>query len=147
MAAFVPEKKGAPGQVRVFKYPNTGEVIASRSLFRAQTAQMLWNRGGTGLLLETRTDVDRSGKSYYGSTALHFLSTDRSLDVNVPIGTAILLSLTAHHTPERQRDRETERQRLVLIVTVVDKDGPVHECCWSPDGSKFIVIYGCILYV
>lgn len=36
---------------------------------------MMWNQKGNGLLLLTSTDVDQTGVSYYGKTALHFMTT------------------------------------------------------------------------
>jgi translation initiation factor 2A len=85
IAAFIPEKKGSPGSVRVYKYPRVGEIIASKTLWKAQTAEFYWNRTGTSLLVATRTDVDRTGKSYYGQTNLYFLSIDGTVDCNVPL--------------------------------------------------------------
>jgi len=85
IAAFVPEKKGGPGAVRVYRYPKLGDVIASKTVWKAQTSEFFWNQPGTGLLVATHTDVDRTGKSYYGQTSLYFLSIDGSIDCNVPL--------------------------------------------------------------
>jgi hypothetical protein len=71
-------------------------------------AKMLWNATGTALLVETHTQIDSSGKSYYGESSLYYLSADGTLDINVPLSThqwiqptdpihPHLLSLTLSH--------------------------------------------------
>jgi len=85
VAVFVPEKKGGPGFVRIYKYPKVGEVVSSRTLWKAQNVEFLWNSKGSAVLVMTHTSVDRTGKSYYGETGLQFLSTDSSLDCNVSL--------------------------------------------------------------
>jgi len=45
---------------------------------RAQTAEIKWNKKGTMALVITQTDVDATGKSYYGETCVHLLGTDGS---------------------------------------------------------------------
>lgn len=47
--------------------------------------QLKWNTRGSSLLVLAQTDVDRSGKSYYGETTLYLLSTDGSLDARVTL--------------------------------------------------------------
>lgn len=38
----------------------------------------MWNNTGTALLASLSTDVDATGRSYYGETGLYFLTTDAS---------------------------------------------------------------------
>jgi len=85
IAVFVADKKGGPSAVRIYKYPKVGEVVASRTLWKAQTVEFLWNSKGTALLVLTHTSVDRTGKSYYGETGLQFVSADSALDCNVSL--------------------------------------------------------------
>jgi len=73
-AVFLPEKKGQPGRVKVCEYPETNTVIVQKSIFKAQNAEVLWNKQGTAALLICQTDVDTSGKSYYGETGVHLLN-------------------------------------------------------------------------
>ncbi|XP_055546327.1 eukaryotic translation initiation factor 2A [Wyeomyia smithii] len=77
VAFYVPGTKGAPSMCRMFRYPNleSNQPIASKSFFQADKVDMMWNQKGTGLLLLTSTDVDQTGVSYYGKTALHFMTT------------------------------------------------------------------------
>lgn len=115
IAAFVPEKKGGPGQARIFKYPAIEQPVAGifsilrcvfffprtshpfrsvpstpkgKTLWKAQTAKLDWAPGASGLLVAAKTDVDKSGKSYYGSTTLHFLSPNAAVDVTLSLGTS-----------------------------------------------------------
>ncbi len=38
------------------------------------------------MLISTATDVDQSGKSYYGETNLYYVSAAGDFDCNVPLG-------------------------------------------------------------
>lgn len=86
MAIFVPEKSGKPASVKIFEYPNhLNTSVASKSFYKAQEVTLKWSPNGTSLIIETRTDVDTSGKSYYGETGLFFLQTDGQYDCIVPL--------------------------------------------------------------
>lgn len=41
---------------------------------QADKVDILWKRKGTGVLLLTSIEVDKSGSSYYGKQSLHFMS-------------------------------------------------------------------------
>lgn len=68
--------KGAPSMCKIYKYPNLGanETVACKSFFQCDNVDMRWNKRGTGLLILTSTEVDKTGASYYGNQALHFMS-------------------------------------------------------------------------
>ena len=66
---------GTPSFARLFRYPDFNTAIASKSFFQADRVEMKWNKKGTAVLLITMTDVDKTGKSYYGKTILHYLDT------------------------------------------------------------------------
>jgi len=82
-AVFVPEKKGQPGRVQMCNYPETNSVVLQKSIFKAQGARILWNQQGTAALLIAETDVDTSGKSYYGETGVHLLDATNATCTNV----------------------------------------------------------------
>ncbi|KAH9469149.1 hypothetical protein Pst134EA_009678 [Puccinia striiformis f. sp. tritici] len=46
---------------------------------------MKWNRSGTSVLILTQTDVDKTGKSYYGETNLYMLSANGQFDCRVTL--------------------------------------------------------------
>uniref|UniRef100_A0A336M9U3 Eukaryotic translation initiation factor 2A n=1 Tax=Culicoides sonorensis TaxID=179676 RepID=A0A336M9U3_CULSO len=73
---YVPGVKGAPSMCKLYKYPNieAPQPIAQKSFFQADRVEMMWNSKGTGLLLLTTTEVDNTGVSYYGKSALHFIN-------------------------------------------------------------------------
>ncbi|XP_013787900.1 eukaryotic translation initiation factor 2A-like [Limulus polyphemus] len=78
IACYVPGSKGQPSFVRLYRYPpceGNSSVIANKSFFKADKVEFNWNKKGTGLLLLTSTDVDKTGASYYGEQLLHYLGT------------------------------------------------------------------------
>lgn len=81
----MPEKKGKPASVKVFQFPGLASVVAQKSFFKAQDVTMKWSPTGSALIIETRTDVDTTGKSYYGETGLFFLESDGAYDCIVPL--------------------------------------------------------------
>lgn len=86
VAIFVPEKKGKPASVKIYQFPNHLDApIASKSFYKAQDVTLKWSPTGSALIIETRTDIDTSGKSYYGETGLFFLQSDGEYDCIVPL--------------------------------------------------------------
>jgi len=73
IAAFVPEKQAQPGGVRIFSYPSM-DKISEKRFFKAQSVQMYWSPISAAVLAISRTDVDKTGKSYYGESTLHCVS-------------------------------------------------------------------------
>lgn len=113
LAVFVPEHKSEPGSVRIYSIPpspgpDSIRATASKSFFRGTSAILMWNSTGTALLASLSTDVDATGRSYYGETGLYFLTTDASFQCNIQL----------------------------------QKEGPIHDVCWSPTGKEFVVTYG-----
>ncbi|XP_067647661.1 eukaryotic translation initiation factor 2A isoform X2 [Eurosta solidaginis] len=76
VAVNTPGTKGGPSMCKLFKYPalSQNQAIACKSFFQADRVDLLWNNRGSGILLLTSTDVDKSGASYYGNQALHFMA-------------------------------------------------------------------------
>ena len=48
--------------------------------------QLKWNDHGTILLVLAQTEVDKTGKSYYGETTLYLLSSSGGLDSRIDLG-------------------------------------------------------------
>lgn len=71
---YIPGKQGQPSLAKLFQFPNFNAPIAMKSFFQADTVDMFWNKKGTGVLLQTAVEVDKTGNSYYGNQTLHFLS-------------------------------------------------------------------------
>ncbi|RHZ33242.1 hypothetical protein DYB37_012992, partial [Aphanomyces astaci] len=87
IAVFVPEKKGKPASVRIFPFPpNAAQShVAFKSFYKAQDVKMKWAPNGSALIIETSTDVDTSGKSYYGETNLFYVQSDGQYDCSIPL--------------------------------------------------------------
>lgn len=47
---------------------------------------MKWNNSGTTLIVLAQTEVDKSGKSYYGETTLYLLSSNGGFDSRIDLG-------------------------------------------------------------
>ncbi|CEI69907.1 Eukaryotic translation initiation factor 2A [Fusarium venenatum] len=85
VAVFVPERKGQPAAVKVFNVPLFNNPISQKTFFKGDKVQLKWNKLGSSLLVLAQTDVDRSGKSYYGETTLYLLSTTGAFDARVSL--------------------------------------------------------------
>ncbi|KAG6216966.1 hypothetical protein E4U34_004819 [Claviceps purpurea] len=85
VAVFIPEKKGQPAAVKVFNVPLFQNSISQKTFFKGDKVQFKWNKRGSSLLVLAQTDVDRSGKSYYGETTLYLLSTNGAFDARVTL--------------------------------------------------------------
>ncbi|KAI2811647.1 Eukaryotic translation initiation factor 2A [Blomia tropicalis] len=72
-AIFIKGTKGSPSSVKVYAYPHTENIIASQSLFKADSVEIKWNKKGDAMLITAIKDIDTTGKSYYGESSLHFL--------------------------------------------------------------------------
>ena len=57
-------------------------------------------------LFLTHTDVDNTGKSYYGETNLYLVSLDGSFDGMVDLGGLRVLSSGQHHSFQAQTRRD-----------------------------------------
>lgn len=87
VAFFFPETGGNPGRVTIVTIKlvsfEVSEPLGSRTIFGASEASLLWNSLASSLLIFSRSNVDTSGASYYGATAVYFMSANvRSLHVS-----------------------------------------------------------------
>jgi translation initiation factor 2A len=72
--------------VRLFQAPNFETPLATKSFFKADQVNMQWNKQGTACLVSTQTDVDQSGKSYYGESNLYYMSIIDGASIHVQLG-------------------------------------------------------------
>ncbi|WWC86021.1 uncharacterized protein L201_000892 [Kwoniella dendrophila CBS 6074] len=104
VAIWIGEKKGAPASVSLYPLssllPKTstsqqngnsdGEIKtetkdlpntnARKAFYKADKLNVKWNNAGTQALFLAQSDVDATGKSYYGETNLYLVSLDGSFD-------------------------------------------------------------------
>lgn len=90
VAAFVPEKKGAPASIRLYTIPNFARATAQKTFYKADKIALHWHPMGTNLLCVASTDVDKTNQSYYGESNLYFLSATGGGDAKVQLGTFVL---------------------------------------------------------
>ncbi|KAL4866636.1 hypothetical protein BDV12DRAFT_198984 [Aspergillus spectabilis] len=83
VAVFIPERKGQPAAVKVFAVPQFGSPVSQKTFFKGDKVQLKWNLSGTSLIVLAQTDVDKTGKSYYGETTLYLLSSTGQFDSRV----------------------------------------------------------------
>lgn len=77
--------QGQPAAVKVFNVPMFNSPVSQKTFFKGDKVQLKWNKQGSSLLVLAQTDVDRSGKSYYGETTLYLLSTSGAFDARVAL--------------------------------------------------------------
>ncbi|KAG8529271.1 uncharacterized protein KY384_005906 [Bacidia gigantensis] len=126
IAVFTPERKGLPASVKIFGVPQFTAPMSQKNFFKGDKVQLKWNKDGTSLIVLAQTDVDKSGKSYYGETTLYLLSAEGDFDSRIGLG-RFSGNLKGSH---------------LSLMRATDKDGPIHDVTWSPNSKEFGVVYG-----
>lgn len=85
IAVFVPERKGQPAAVKVFNVPHFENAVSQKAFFKGDKVQLKWNDEGSSLIVLAQTEVDRSGKSYYGETTLYLMSANGGFDSRIEL--------------------------------------------------------------
>lgn len=82
--------KGQPAAVKVFNLPKFDFVVSQKNFYKGDKVQLKWNLEGTNLIVLAHTEVDKSGKSYYGETTVYLLSANGGFDSRISLGLYIL---------------------------------------------------------
>jgi translation initiation factor 2A len=85
VSVFIAGKNGSPSSCQIYDITNFSAPLSRKSFFRADSVNFYWNAIGTNVLVFTHTDVDATGKSYYGETSLYFLSITGNFDCKVDL--------------------------------------------------------------
>ncbi|RFU35473.1 hypothetical protein B7463_g911, partial [Scytalidium lignicola] len=85
IAVFIPERKGQPAAVKVFNVPQLTNPVSQKTFFKGDKVQLKWNQIGTTLIVLAQTEVDKTGKSYYGETTLYVLSANGGFDSRITL--------------------------------------------------------------
>jgi translation initiation factor 2A len=85
VVTFIPEKRGNPGKLKIYNFPKMETPVITKTFFKANDVTFLWNSEGTAILIWTHTDVDKSGKSYYGESGLYFIDINGKIDINIDL--------------------------------------------------------------
>ncbi|KAJ2714385.1 hypothetical protein H4R19_001756 [Coemansia spiralis] len=83
VAVFVPERGSKPGLVRMYPIGSFARPVANKTFFKADKVEFYWHRLGTSLLVLTQTDVDNTGRNYYGESGLYFMAAAGNFDCRV----------------------------------------------------------------
>lgn len=78
--------KGQPASVKVYAIPEFDQALSQKNFFKGDKVQMKWSSTGKSLLVLAQTEVDKSGKSYYGETTLYLLSVRASTEIRIDLG-------------------------------------------------------------
>ncbi|KAJ2448877.1 hypothetical protein EV183_005202 [Coemansia sp. RSA 2336] len=83
VAVFVPERGSKPALVRMYTVGSFARPTANKTFFKADKVDFSWHSLGTSLLVLTQTDVDKTGRSYYGESSLYFMAAAGNFDCRV----------------------------------------------------------------
>ena len=72
--------------MKVFNVPNFNAPVSQKTFFKGDKVQLKWNDQGTSLIVLAQTEVDKSGKNYYGETTLYLLSANGGFDSRIDLG-------------------------------------------------------------
>ena len=79
--------QGQPASIKIYGLLSlSAPPTCQKTFFKADRAQIKWNVVGTHVLVLTQTEVDKSGKSYYGETGgFSLLSADGNFDLRLTL--------------------------------------------------------------
>jgi translation initiation factor 2A len=63
--------------------PQFTAPVSQKTFFKGDKVQLKWNALGTSLIVLAQTEVDKTGKSYYGETTLYVLSANGGFDSRI----------------------------------------------------------------
>lgn len=71
--------------MRVYNVPNFTTPTSQKNFFKGDKVQLKWNDAGDALIVLAQTEVDKTGKSYYGETTLYLLSANGGFDSRIDL--------------------------------------------------------------
>ena len=113
--------QGQPAAVKVFNFnaPSFDIPVSQKSFFKGDKVQLKWNDEGSNLIVLAQTEVDKSGKSYYGETTLYLLSANGGFDSRIDLGASfIVTSRSMLLIFSRQRGPNTRRDMVPKIPRI-----------------------------
>ena len=66
--------------------PNFDAPVSQKNFFKGDKVQLKWNDQGTHLIVLAQTEVDKSGKNYYGEATLYLLSANGAFGSRIDLG-------------------------------------------------------------
>lgn len=77
--------QGQPAAVKIYNVPEFASTVSQKTFFKGDKVQLKWNQLGTTLIVLAQTEVDKTGKSYYGETTLYVLSANGGFDSRITL--------------------------------------------------------------
>lgn len=74
-----------PASVKIFNVPSWVSPVSQKTFFKGDKVQLKWNALGTTLIVLAQTEVDKTGKSYYGETNLYVMSATGGFDSRIQL--------------------------------------------------------------
>jgi translation initiation factor 2A len=65
--------------------PEFTTPVSQKNFFKGDKVQLKWNDNGTSLIVLAQTEVDKTGKNYYGETTLYLLSANGGFDSRIDL--------------------------------------------------------------
>ena len=76
LAAFIPSIRGEPARVELRRLLEELPIVKTLTMVTCDKVNMNWNSRGSHLLVLATQEVDTSGRSYYGRSFLHLMSSN-----------------------------------------------------------------------
>lgn len=70
----------------MFVIPQFSAPVSQKTFYKGDKVQLKWNDSGTALIVLAQTEVDKTGKSYYGETTLYLMSATGAFDSRIELG-------------------------------------------------------------
>jgi translation initiation factor 2A len=77
--------QGQPAAIKIFNVPQFATPVSQKTFFKGDKVTLKWNQLGTTLIVLAQTEVDKTGKSYYGETTLYVLSANGGFDSRITL--------------------------------------------------------------
>lgn len=143
LAVWMGEYKGQPASVSIYtlrslrdiKNGNLPITPARKSFYKGDKVVVKWNRIGTMAMFLTQSDVDNSGKSYYGETNLYLIALSGQFDCKVDLDKEGPIHDYAWH-PNSREFTVCYGYMPARTVTFDIKANPIHS--FEPKSRNFI---------
>ena len=70
----------------MYNVPHFETPASQKNFFKGDKVQLKWNDQGTSLIVLAQTEVDKTGKSYYGETVMYIMSANGGFDSRIDLG-------------------------------------------------------------
>jgi Eukaryotic translation initiation factor eIF2A len=118
--------QGLPASVRVYNVPKFDTPASQKNFFKGDKVQLKWNDNGTSLIVLAQTEVDKTGKSYYGETTMYLLSANGGFDSRIDLGMLLIFRIHRENLHSGRQGRTNPRRFVVSKVNQLCRCLRVH---------------------